>query len=119
MKTIKIVYIVCAMLMCNVSFAQPTYNWEKLNTETYKGKQDDIFFVNERVGWYINGFGKIYHTTDGGQIWKLQLEKKGTFFRCVAFIDSLHGFVGTVGTDYFPNVTDTIPLYKTTDGGES
>jgi photosystem II stability/assembly factor-like uncharacterized protein len=119
MKTIKIVYIVCVMFLCNVSLAQPTYNWEKLNTETYKGKQDDIFFVNENIGWYINGYGKVYHTTDGGQIWKLQLEKKGTFFRCVAFIDSLHGFVGTVGTDYFPNVTDTIPLYKTSDGGEN
>jgi len=119
MKIIKIAYVVCVMFLCNVSLAQPTYNWEKLNTETYKGKQDDIFFVNENIGWYINGFGKIYHTTDGGQIWKLQLEKKGTFFRCVAFIDSLHGFVGTVGTDYFPNVTDTIPLYKTIDGGEN
>ena len=107
------------MVICNLSFGQQKYKWEKLNTEPYKGKQDDIFFVNENNGWYINGFGKIYHTTDGGQNWKLQLEKKGTFFRCIAFIDSLHGFVGTVGTDYFPNVTDTIPLYRTSDGGEN
>jgi len=27
--------------------------------------------------------------------------------------------VGTVGTDYFPNVTDTIPLYGTKDGGRT
>jgi photosystem II stability/assembly factor-like uncharacterized protein len=103
----------------NLSYAQKNYTWEKLKTEPYKGKQDDIYFINENVGWYINGYGKIYHTGDGGLSWILQLEKKGTFFRCIAFIDSLNGFAGTVGTDYFPNVTDTIPLYKTTDGGQT
>ncbi len=112
----KSVYIFL-ILICNVCVAQQNYTWEKLNTEPYRGKQDDIYFVTKNCGWYINGFGKIYHTNNGGQTWTLQLEKKGTFFRCIAFIDSLTGFAGTVGTDYFPNVTDTIPLYKTIDGG--
>lgn len=34
-------------------------------------------------------------------------------------MDSLVGFAGTVGTDYFPNVTDSIPLYGTKDGGKT
>lgn len=93
--------------------------WQKLNTESYPGKQDDITFINELEGWYVNGYGKIYHTTDGGETWEMQLEKKGTFFRCIAFVDRLNGFAGTVGTDYFPNVTDTIPLYKTNNGGKT
>lgn len=93
--------------------------WRKLNTERYPGKQDDIAFINEKEGWYVNGYGTIYHTKDGGANWEKQLEKKGTFFRCIAFVDSLIGFAGTVGTDYFPNVTDTIPLYGTTDGGKT
>lgn len=93
--------------------------WEKLKTERYPGKQDDIAFINENEGWYVNGYGNIYHTNDGGENWEKQLEKKGTFFRCIAFVDSLNGFAGTVGTDYFPNVTDTIPLYRTTDGGKT
>jgi hypothetical protein len=92
-------------------------SWEKLNTEPYPGKQDDICFVNEQLGWYVNGYGKIYHTADGGVTWNKQLEQKGTFFRCIAFLDSLTGFAGTVGTDYFPNITDTIPLYKTRGRG--
>lgn len=91
--------------------------WVKMNTDKYAGKQDDIYFVDDQKGWYINGYGRIYHTNDGGNTWTKQLEQKGTFFRCIAFIDSLRGFVGTVGTDYFPNVTDTIPLYQTQDGG--
>lgn len=93
--------------------------WSKLTTEHYPGKQDDIVFINEKQGWYVNGYGKIYHTGDGGETWEKQLEKKGTFFRCIAFVDSLRGFAGTVGTDYFPNVTDTIPLYGTIDGGKT
>ncbi len=97
----------------------PEKGWKKLNTERYSGKQDDIAFINEKEGWYVNGYGSIYHTQNGGETWEKQLEKKGTFFRCIAFVDSLRGFAGTVGTDYFPDVTDTIPLYGTTDGGKT
>jgi photosystem II stability/assembly factor-like uncharacterized protein/dienelactone hydrolase len=97
----------------------PEKGWEKLNTERYPGKQDDIAFINEKEGWYVNGYGSIYHTSNAGETWEKQLEKKGTFFRCIAFVDSLRGFAGTVGTDYFPNVTDTIPLYGTSDGGKT
>jgi len=97
----------------------PEKGWKKLNTERYPGKQDDITFINEQEGWYVNGYGSIYHTKNGGETWEKQLEKKGTFFRCIAFVDSLIGFAGTVGIDYFPNVTDTIPLYGTKDGGKT
>jgi photosystem II stability/assembly factor-like uncharacterized protein/dienelactone hydrolase len=97
----------------------PEKGWKKLNTERYPGKQDDITFINENEGCYVNGYGSIYHTKNGGETWEKQLEKKGTFFRCIAFVDSLRGFAGTVGTDYFPNVTDTIPLYGTNDGGKT
>jgi photosystem II stability/assembly factor-like uncharacterized protein/pimeloyl-ACP methyl ester carboxylesterase len=93
--------------------------WYKLTTDRYPGKQDDITFINEMEGWYVNGYGSIYHTRNGGTTWEKQLEKKGTFFRCIAFVDSLRGFAGTVGTDYFPNVTDSVPLYGTTDGGKT
>jgi photosystem II stability/assembly factor-like uncharacterized protein len=75
--------------------------------------------IQPTKGWYINGSGALYHTKDGGNTWEKQFEKQGSFFRCVAFLDSLRGFIGTVGTDYFPNVTDTIPLYGTIDGGKT
>lgn len=112
--------LVLALVVCVLSGATAqNYNWEKLNTEPYRGKQDDITFIDEQTGWYVNGYGNIYHTTDGGATWEKQLEQKDTFFRTIAFIDENVGFAGTVGTDYFPNVTDTIPLYGTTDGGKT
>jgi len=93
------------------------YAWTKLTTEAYQGKQDDIHFVSPLVGLYVNGAGRIYCTKDGGTTWDKKFEKPGTFFRCVAFLDEQRGFAGNIGPDYFPNVTDTTPLYRTSDGG--
>ncbi len=94
-------------------------SWFPLPTEPYKGKQDDVFFVNPQLGFYVNGQGKIYRTQDGGQHWSLVLEQKGTYFRAIGMVDAQHGFAGNIGTDYFPGVTDTNPLYETQDGGNS
>lgn len=113
MRFILVTFIMLTVL-ANATSAQ---SWKKLVTDPYPGKQDDIFFVDEQRGWYVNGYGRIYKTVDGGSSWTKLIEKPGTFFRTIAFVDSLTGFVGTVGTDYFPNVADTIPLYKTNDGG--
>jgi len=91
--------------------------WKKLATEAYPGKQDDIVFFDARTGWYCNGAGKIFHTTDGGATWTQQVHMPGTYFRCPAFVDDQRGFAGNIGLDYFPNVKDATPLYGTTDGG--
>jgi photosystem II stability/assembly factor-like uncharacterized protein len=95
------------------------YEWVKLETQPYKGKQDDIFFLTPDLGWYVNGAGKIFKTTDGGKSWQLKLHKPGTYFRCIGFIDEKRGFAGNIGPDYFPNVSDATPLYETRDGGET
>jgi len=97
--------------------AQPNAQWFKLPAEAYKGKQDDIYFTDARTGYYGNGAGKIFKTTDGGQSWKQVMHKPGTYVRALGFVDDKLGFAGNIGTEYFPGVTDTTPLYRTTDGG--
>ncbi|MCZ8091104.1 YCF48-related protein [Flavobacterium sp.] len=114
----KNLFFLTALFLFTLANAQEN-TWKKLETEAYPGKQDDIAFVDENTGWYVNGYGKIFNTTDGGQTWNKQLEQKGSFFRTIAFVDKNIGFAGTVGTDYFPNVTDTIPLYQTKDAGKT
>lgn len=115
----KLFFILLSTFVIKV-YAQPdSIKFTKLNTAQYPGKQDDICFVNEKYGWYGNGSGKMYKTIDGGLTWSVVADKPGTFWRCVAFIDTMIGFAGNVGTDYFPNVKDTIPLYKTIDGGKT
>lgn len=113
-RLIILISLICA---ANLVAAQ-VYTWKKLiNAPTNGGKQDDIYFVNADTGWSINGSGRIYKTTNGGTTWIKQLDKPGTYFRCVGFINTLTGFAGNIGTDYYLGVTDTTPLYKTTDGG--
>ncbi len=92
-------------------------SWKKLDTVAYRGKQDDLYFVTPEIGWYGNGAGKLYKTTDGGKRFVEQWNQPGTFVRALGFIDANNGFLGNVGTDYFPNVSDTQPLYRTRDGG--
>jgi photosystem II stability/assembly factor-like uncharacterized protein len=96
---------------------QANARWFKLPTEAYKGKQDDIFFIDARTGFYGNGAGKIFKTVDGGRHWTLVLNKPGTYIRALGFVDGQTGFAGNIGTEYFPGVTDTTPLYRTVDGG--
>lgn len=93
--------------------------WVKLTTEPYRGKQDDVVFVDAVTGWYGNGAGKLFKTTDGGQTWVKQLDRPGTFVRALGFVDARLGFLGNIGPDYFPNVTDATPLYRTRDGGDN
>ena len=95
------------------------YAWYKLDTEPYRGKQDDIDFVDRNIGFYVNGQGKVFRTDDGGTLWRKVFEKPGTYFRAIGMLDARHGFAGNIGTDYFPGVTDTHPLYESRDGGHN
>ena len=114
----KIILIIT--ILCSVQFQMNAQTWKKLhNAPSIKGKQDDLFFINTETGWSVNGQGKIFKTTDGGEQWDTLVNKPGTYFRCIAFTDSLKGFAGNIGTDYYPGVTDTIPLYQTFDGGKT
>ena len=99
--------------------AGPSLEWQKLPTVPYRGKQDDIAFGSQRRGWYGNGEGRLYRTDDGGDSWSLLWHQPGTFIRALGFIDEALGVLGNVGPGSFPNVTDRIPLYRTTDGGAS
>lgn len=119
MKPITLTIIFSSLMLAVNCQQSSLLVWNKVQTPSYPGKQDDICFVDENNGWYCNGQGKIYHTNNGGNTWDKIFDQPGTFFRCIGFIDSLRGFAGNVGTDYFPNVQDTIPLYQTEDGGKT
>lgn len=98
---------------------RPLPRWETLDTEAYPGKQDDIAFVSATHGWYGNGQGDLWRTTDGGDTWTRLLQQPGTFIRALGFVDEQVGVFGNVGVDYYPGVTDETLLYRTTDGGAS
>jgi photosystem II stability/assembly factor-like uncharacterized protein len=110
--------ILLALLFSEVCRAQ--YTWTNLPSAPFNSaKQDGIFFLNRDTGWAVNGSGRIFKTLNGGSNWIQQKNSPGTYFRAVTFLNSQIGFAGNVGPDYFPNVTDANPLYRSVDGGNS
>jgi photosystem II stability/assembly factor-like uncharacterized protein len=73
--------------------------WKKTSARAFRGKQDDVYFIDARTGWYVNGEGMLYGTKDRGATWALLHEKKGTFFRTVAFLDEKHAYIANMGTE--------------------
>ena len=67
---------------------------------------DDITFIDEDRGWVCDISGRIYRTVDGGDSWELMIHQDGTSFRCIAFLDSLNGFSGTLGPGGWVNNTN-------------
>jgi photosystem II stability/assembly factor-like uncharacterized protein len=95
-------------------------SWKELaNAPKVQGKQDDVYFVNPDFGISVNGLGRIHRTSDGGASFEQVVDQPGTYFRAVLMLDESHGFVGNIGPDYYPGVTDAIPLYETNDGGDN
>ena len=91
--------------------------WRTFATEAYRGKRDSVSFVDAEHGWYGTGAGDLFATKDGGATWQKIASRPGTFVRAVGFVDRQNGFIGNIGTDYYPGVTDETPLYRTRDGG--
>lgn len=91
--------------------------WQSLNTiltNTNNTRFDDIFFLNENIGWAANGYNAaVYKTVDGGQTWVNQLDESDItgdyYFRNIEFLDENIGFIGTLNNT----------LFKTTDGGNT
>lgn len=118
--TMRKMLLPAAILLLHTLALTAQYNWQLLPQSPQNGqKQDDVFFLTPDLGWSVNGSGRIFKTPDGGLTWTKILDQPGTYFRCIGFRDSLHGFAGNIGMDYFPNVSDAVPLYRTDDGGMS
>ncbi len=92
------------------------FEWQGINSLANGSGQryDDVFFLDENVGWAANGFfAAIQKTTDGGLTWTRQVEGDdlgtGIYFRNVEFLNANIGFIGTFQGKFF----------KTVDGGEN
>ena len=90
----SIITLICFCAFSLATIAQPT--WRALDNAPSGGRFDDIFFLNEQLGWAANGpGGTVYKTTNGGESWEQQLQLN-SYFRNIEFIDENVGFVGTL-----------------------
>ena len=81
--------------------------WTTLNIPS-GGRYDDVFFINDSIGWAVASIGNIYKTTDGGTNWTIQ-HSHGKYLRSIEFATPTLGFCGSLDSS----------LYKTTDGGNT
>ncbi len=110
MKFIHILLI----LLSATSFAQTWQNAPNIVANTDGSRFDDVFFLNDDLGWAANGtHGAIYKTLDGGLTWVEQLSNSelpgNYYFRNVEFLNENIGFLGTLNGKF----------YKTIDGGDN
>ncbi|MCH7535814.1 MAG: hypothetical protein IH948_08760, partial [Bacteroidetes bacterium] len=113
------IIIVALIIAPTVLFAQ---SWKVLPNSPLSGPWnfDDIFFINDNIGWVCDMNGKIWKTSDAGDSWTKVYDSPETIFRCLAFTDPLNGFCGNLGPGgWFPGGNDATILYQTTDGGLS
>jgi photosystem II stability/assembly factor-like uncharacterized protein len=101
------------LLFTITSFSQ---TWQTTNiTSNINGQRyDDIFFLNDQIGWAANGYyASVYKTIDGGITWNEQLSEStlgsNYYFRNIEFLNSNIGFLGTLNNTFF----------KTLDGGNT
>lgn len=80
----------------------------------------DIYFIDEKTGWMVGEFGKIYHTTDGGMNWE---EQQNTLLGQAGIDDALNlpAFFGVRFTDATNGMAVGIEgkVVKTSDGGKT
>lgn len=99
-------FTVAFLLIVSSTLAQE--GWTTLSAPAAT-RYDDIFFINDQVGWTAGGWlKKVHKTIDGGETWT----ESGTFtkyLRSIEFMDANIGLCGSLEGS----------LYRTTDGGAS
>lgn len=109
MRYVTILFLLVMMLIPEINAQSLTENWTLLEGSPHKlTRHDDMFFLDENLGWLVNGPGQVYKTEDGGETWDLQMSG-GPYFRAVGFANEQLGWIGSLvasGT-----------LFESTDGG--
>ncbi|MBP7407271.1 MAG: T9SS type A sorting domain-containing protein [Flavobacteriales bacterium] len=99
--------ILSFILLFSALASRAQTGWSVLNIPN-AGRYDDIFFINDSVGWAAGGStGWIRKTVNGGQTWTLQFTSP-YYLRSIEFIDANTGFAGSLNGQ----------LYRTTNGGQ-
>jgi photosystem II stability/assembly factor-like uncharacterized protein len=79
----------------------------KTGANAVAARLNAVSFVDARRGWAVGSGGAIFHTSNGGLVWRAQTSGTTTDLFDVKFLDAREGWaVGTNGT-----------LLHTTDGG--
>lgn len=99
--------ILLISLFSNLSYSQ--LNWTVIKYDSIGNRYDDVFFLDDNLGWAVDGpGGSVYKTTDGGQTWEMKFETSN-YLRNIEFLNADIGFFGTLDDKF----------YRSADGGDT
>lgn len=114
---------ICTLLLLCSCFAFTQTSWQVTSAPSFD-RYDDIYFIDADHGWaiapytaWIQEYGGILRTTDGGANWETQVDSVGALLRCVGFFDDSLGYIGVLEDGLL--ASDTAMMMRTTDGGAS
>lgn len=108
-KIILLIIVICSF---QVSYSQSGWYWQ--NPDPIGSQLEDVFFVNQNVGYSVGWDGTIIKTINGGLNWS-QLNSGTNYFLTSLFFTSENtGFVVSGSFNFYP-VRGAI--LKTTNGG--
>ncbi len=103
-----------SLLVYLLPFILYSQTWQptSITPNTNGQRFDDVFFINDNIGWAANGYyAAVFKTTDGGNTWTEQVSSSDLggsyYFRNIEFINENIGFLGTLNGKFF----------STNDGG--
>lgn len=99
--------ILLISLFSNLSYSQ--LNWTVIKYDSIGNRYDDVFFLDDNLGWAVDGSGgSVYKTTDGGLTWEMKFETSN-YLRNIEFLNADIGFFGTLDDKF----------YRSADGGDT
>jgi photosystem II stability/assembly factor-like uncharacterized protein len=99
--------IIVFFIIINLCYAQEKWYWQ--NPRPQGNDLNDVYFINDSVGWAVGNNSAILKTINGGATWTNQYAPRWHNLQSVHFINEKTGW--SVGDDKF--------IIKTTDGGKS
>jgi len=105
MKKNVILISILSFLLSFSSLSQ----WEWQNPLPQGNTLNDVFFLNQDMGWAVGELGIIIRTLDGGETYKVLKSNVQVNLNSVEFFSPQHGFV----------VGDNGTILETDNGGES
>lgn len=95
---------------------EPVLTWRRTSAPTASSRYDDVYFINNEIGWAVNSNAQVMHTRDSGETWNeialiSNVEGNPIYLRCCMFVNENIGYIGTI--------SGKERLWKSTDGGST
>ncbi len=102
--------IILFLILFTQNLSAQDGTWVALPNAPVAGRHDDMQWLTPEFGYVANSSGQIWKTRNGGKDWEI-IYQIGSYFRSMAFTDTLNGWAGTLNANSL--------LHHTADGGKT